>query len=188
MTARGRLATDSVNRFEVVTADGEIRTASAEEHADLFWGMRGGGGSLAAVAGMEIQLYPVSTVYGDFLVYPPALAADILSRWREWIKTVPDEMTSAVKIINFPDMDGVPTMLRGQTAVLVEGCYCGRIEEGANLMQAWRDWQPPMLDAFRPIPFSEVAEISQDPTEGVLNISMMPSRCKIHLGAINLSA
>lgn len=159
------LAADSTRRFEVVTADGQRRTASPDENADLFWGLRGGGGSLAAVTGMEVQLFPVETVYGGFMVYPPALAADILTRWREWIPTLPDEMTTSVKVINLPDMDDVPELLRGQTAVFLSGCHAGPIEEGAALMDSWREWQPPMLDAFRPMPFSQVAEISQDPVE-----------------------
>jgi FAD/FMN-containing dehydrogenase len=159
------LASDSALRFQVVTADGQIRTASADENPDLFWGLRGGGGSLAAVAGMEVQLYPVDTVYGGFMVYPTALAGDVLTRWREWIKTVPDELTTAVKIINLPDMEDVPPLLRGQTAVFLAGCYVGPAETGAALLQPWRDWQEPMLDAFHPMSFRDVGDISQDPTD-----------------------
>jgi hypothetical protein len=159
------LATDSVLSFDVVTADGQPRLVSAGEHPDLFWGMRGGGSGLAVVTGMTVRLYPVETVYGGNLIYPAELANEVLRRWREWIKTVPDEMTSAVKIMNVPDMDIAPPPLRGRTVAFLEGCYCGPLEEGAALIQSWRDWQPPMIDLFGPMPFSQVAQISQDPAD-----------------------
>jgi FAD/FMN-containing dehydrogenase len=159
------LATDSVVSFDVVTADGEERTVSADENPDLFWGLRGGGGSLAAVTAMTVRLFPVQTVYGGVLIYPAPLAADVLRRWRDWIKELPDEMTSAVKIINVPDMDIAPEPLRGQTVAILEGCYCGPLEEGEALIKTWRDWQTPMLDMFGPMPFSQVAQISQDPAD-----------------------
>lgn len=165
------LSADSVRRFEVVTADGEQRTASAAENPDLFWGLRGGGGSLAAVTGMEVRLYPVETVYGGVMVYPPALAAAVLGHWREWIKTVPDEMTSAVKIINMPNLEDVPPPMRGQTFVMVEGCYCGTLTEGEALIDTWRKWQAPLMDSFQPMPFSMVAQISQDPADPMPSFS-----------------
>lgn len=159
------LACDSALSFEVVTADGEIRVASAEEHVDLFWGLRGGGGSLAAVTAMTVRLFPVETVYGGVLVYPAEAAAEVLSRWRDWIAGLPDEMTSAVKIINVPDLDVAPPPLRGKTVTILEGCYCGPLDEGAALVQTWRDWQAPLIDLFDPMPFSQVAQISQDPAD-----------------------
>lgn len=159
------LACDSALSFEVVTADGEIRTASAEEYPDLFWGLRGGGGSLAAVTAMTVRLFPVETVYGGLLVYPAGTATAVLRRWRDWVTTLPDEMTTAVKIINVPDMEDAPPPLRGRTVAILEGCYCGPLDEGAAIIQPWRDWQAPLIDMFGPMPFSQVAQISQDPPE-----------------------
>ncbi|MEZ4519270.1 MAG: FAD-binding oxidoreductase [Chloroflexota bacterium] len=159
------LSADSTLRFEVVTADGEKRTASATENPDLFWGLRGGGGSLAAVTGMEIQLYPVETVYGGSLVYPGVLAGDVFRRWRDWITTVPDEMTTSVRIMNLPDMEFIPPPMRGQTVVMFTGCHCGDLAEGEAMVQEWREWQKPIMDGFRPLPFTQSAEISQDPED-----------------------
>lgn len=159
------LACDSVVDFDVVTADGETLTTSADEHTDLFWGLRGGGGGLAVVTAMTIRLFPVSTIYGGVLVYPAEAAADVLHRWREWLPTLPDEMCSAVKIINVPDMDDAPPDMRGRTLVMVQGCHCGPEDEGAALVQSWRDWRAPLMDRFGPMPFAEVARISNDPTD-----------------------
>lgn len=159
------LAADSVISFEVVTADGLQRAVSAEDNPDLFWGLRGGGGSLAVVTAMTVRLFPVDTVYGGVLVYPDTLAVELLRRWRAWIADLPDEMTSAVKIINMPDLDIAPPPLRGRTVAILEGCYCGSLDEGEALIRSWREWQTPFLDAFGPLPFSRVREISQDPPD-----------------------
>ena len=78
------LSADSVRRFEVVTADGQPRTVSADENADLFWALRGGGGGFAAVTAMETRLYPVTMIFGGNLVYPAALAGQVLRRFRDW--------------------------------------------------------------------------------------------------------
>jgi len=165
------LAADSVNYFELVTADGQLLRASAEENPDLFWGLRGGGSSLGIITGMEIKLYPVSTVYGGFLVYPIETAAGVLTRFREWVESVPEEMTSSVALMNLPPLPMVPEFLRGKSAVMVRGCYCGPVEEGEALIQGWRDWQAPFMDAFRVMPFSEVATISNDPEGPIPGLS-----------------
>ncbi len=159
------LATDSVLAFEVVTADGQLRTVSATEHPDLFWGMRGGGGSLAAVTRMNISLVPVSTVLGGSLIYPAGLAGPLMREWRDWVKSVPDEMTTSVKVMNFPDMEMVPEPMRGQTFAMLSVCYCGDMDDGQTLLRHWHAWQEPLMSSVREMPFADVAEISQDPPD-----------------------
>lgn len=88
------LSADSVNRFELVTADGKIVTASKDENTDLFWGLRGGGGNFGVITGMEIRLYPVTTVYGGNLFYPVQKAKEVFTHYRQWIADAPDELTS----------------------------------------------------------------------------------------------
>ncbi|MCB1376466.1 MAG: FAD-binding oxidoreductase, partial [Rhodobacteraceae bacterium] len=129
------LATDSVQRFEVVTADGEVRTVSRSEHPDLFWGLRGGGGSLAIITSVEMQLYPVTTVYGGNLIYPASMAREVILRYREWIKDAPDALTSSFAIMNFPPIPAVPDFLRGKSVIMVRGCYTGSVEEGEALIR-----------------------------------------------------
>jgi FAD/FMN-containing dehydrogenase len=159
------LAADSAVSFEVVTAEGEQLTASAEENTELFWGLRGGGGGLAIVTAMTVRLFPVEMVYGGGLIYPGEMAADVMRRWRDWLPSLPEEMTSSVKIMNFPDMEIAPPPLRGKTVVMVLGAYCGALDEGKALVDQWREWQAPMMDMFGPMPFAEVAHISNDPTD-----------------------
>jgi hypothetical protein len=165
------LAADSVLAFEVVTADGELRRASATENSDLFWGLRGGGGSLGIVAGMEFRLYPVTTVYGGNLFYPMAQAKAVFRRYREWIANAPDELTSSIVIMNFPSLPIVPEPVRGKSFVMVRGCYAGPVAEGEALLQHWRGWQAPLIDDFKAMPFRAVGSISNDPVEPLPSFS-----------------
>jgi FAD/FMN-containing dehydrogenase len=159
------LAADSVRAFELVTADGNLRRASADQNSDLFWALRGGGGNFGIVTGMEIQLYPVSTVFAGNLIYPVSLAKTIFARYRDWIASAPEELTSSIVIMNFPPIPAVPEFLRGQTAVIIRGCYTGPVKEGQALLQSWLDWQAPIANLWHAMPFSEAGTISNDPKD-----------------------
>ncbi len=161
------LSTDSVTTFEVVTADGALLCASAQENPELYWALRGGGGSFGIVTAMEIRLYPVDTVYGGNLIYPAVQAKEVMQRYREWTRTAPDELTSSVVLMNFPPFPAIPEFLRAKSFVMVRGCYTGPVEEGEDLLKSWRDWQSPLLDDFKVMPFSQVATISSDPVDPV---------------------
>jgi hypothetical protein len=160
------LSADSVRYFDVVTADGRTLHASDTENADLFWGLRGGGGSLGIVTGMSIRLYPVTTIYGGNLFYPVELAPAVFRRYREWIASAPDELTSSIVIMNYPPIPEIPEFLSGKSFVQVRGCCCGPVEQGEALLQSWRGWETqPVIDDFRAMPFSDVATISSDPED-----------------------
>lgn len=159
------LSTDSVNYFEVVTANGEQVKASATENADLFWGLRGGGGNFGVVTGLEVRLYPVTTVYGGNLYYPVDSAREAFTVFRQWIADAPDELTAAYVLMNFPPFPEVPEFLRGQSFVIIRGCYCGPVEQGEALLQLWREWRTPLVDDFKVMPFTDVAAISNDPID-----------------------
>lgn len=165
------LSADNVKRFELVTAVGELIQVSATEYPDLFWGLRGGGGTLGIVTGMEIQLYPVTTVYGGNLYYPAPMAKAVFAHYRRWLESAPDELTSSVALMNFPPIPEMPDFLRGQSFVIVRGCYCGSIADGERLLAHWREWQAPLLDDFKAMPFSEVATISNDPVDPMPGLS-----------------
>ncbi len=159
------LATDSVRYFELVTPDGALVRASATENSDLFWGLRGGGGNFGVITSMEIQLYPVTTVYGGSLIYPVAQANAIFNHYRDWIAAAPDDLTTSIAIMNFPSIPAVPEFLRGQSAIIVHGCYVGDPAAGEALVQPWLDRFPPIANTFHSMPFSDVASISNDPVD-----------------------
>jgi hypothetical protein len=155
-----------------VTGDGRIVRASPTEHPDLFWALRGaGGGTFGVVTGMKIRLHPVTDVYAGNLLYPAEMAADVLARWREWISDVPDEMTSSVVLMNFPPFPEVPEPVRGQSFVILRGCWSGDLAAGAALIDEWRVWAEPSLDMFGPMPFSAAATISNDPVDPMPGMS-----------------
>lgn len=165
------LSADSVRTYELVTADGRQIRASADEHPDLFWGLRGGGGSLGVITRMEIALHPVTMVYAGNLFYPAAMAHEVFARYRDWVPTLPDEMTTSVVLMNFPPLPMVPEPLRGQSFTMVRGCYAGPLEEGAALIDGWRAWRAPAMDMFGPIPFTAAATISNDPLDPTAGVT-----------------
>lgn len=152
--------------FDLVTPDGIRVRASRSSHPEVFWALRGGGaGSLGVVVGMLIRHYPVGDVYAGTLFYPAVMAAEVLRRWRTWVRGVGEELTSAVAIMNFPPLDVVPEPLRGRSFVLVRGCWSGEVEQGKRLIDTWRSWREPVLDLFGPMPFAQADQISNDPTD-----------------------
>jgi len=159
------LSIDSVNCFEVVTADGNIVEASPNQHADLFWGLRGGGGGLGVVTGMEIRLYPITQFYGGNLYYSIDQAPALFARYREWIASAPDELTSSIVIMNYPPLPFFPEPLRSKAIAQIRGAYCGPIEQGEALLKFWREWQTPLIDDFAARPFSDIAKVSNDPVD-----------------------
>jgi hypothetical protein len=178
-------ACDSVRWFDVVTPDGEVRRTSLTDEPDLFRGLRGGGGAFGVVTAMEVDLVPVSTVYAGNLYYPPGLAADIADRYGEWAGEVPDELTSSLVCLNAPPAPAVPEPIRGRSFVVVRGCWCGDLVEGAALIDDWRSQLPPAIDQWGEMPFTECARISADrldPTPAVVAGEWL-ARCDAAVGA-----
>ena len=165
------LASDDVRSFEVVTADGRVQTANADENSDLFWALRGGKGGFAVVTGMEIALHPLEMVYGGNLIYPAAQAPELLRRFRDWIATTPEELTTSIALMNLPPIEDIPEPLRGQSVVMVRGCFCGPLEEGEAHFAKWRAETEPLMDMVGPLPFGQVAMISMDPEGPVPGLS-----------------
>ncbi|HSP46982.1 MAG TPA: FAD-binding oxidoreductase [Clostridiaceae bacterium] len=161
------LSADSVNYFEVVTADGELRKVSRTENSELFWALCGGGGGLGVVTAMEVKLYPIKEIFGGNLIYPKEGAKEILERYREWVKTAPDELTTSLTLANFPDIPMVPEALRGKSVVMVRGAYCGPKEEGEKLIRPWLEWREPLVNMWGTMPFMEVDSISNDPKDPI---------------------
>lgn len=161
-------AAESVGEADVVTADGELVKASADENADLFWGLKGGAGNFGIVTSLDFTLYPHTTVYGGAVYHPVEKASEVLELYASWVSELPDEMTTAVVFLNFPPLPALPEPLRGKSVVAVRGCYCGdHPETGEKLMQPWHELGEPVMEDFRTMPCSEMDSISMDPTDPV---------------------
>jgi FAD/FMN-containing dehydrogenase len=114
MARRYGLATNSVVAIELVNHEGELVRADADQNADLFWALRGGGGSFGIVTAIEMALYPVKELYAGWLIFPMERAGEVLNAWREWVDTVPDEVTSIGRLLQVPPLPDIPEPLRGR--------------------------------------------------------------------------
>ena len=158
-------AADRVRSVEIVTGDGKLRTVTADDDTGLFWGIRGGKGNLGIVTAIEIDLVPVARLYGGAIFYPGDAAGPVLHAWREWVQTVPEEMTSSVALLRLPDIDEVPPPLRGQLSVHLRIAYLGSAEDGERLVAPLRAAATPIVDMVRDMPFTETDSIHMDPVE-----------------------
>jgi FAD/FMN-containing dehydrogenase len=156
---------DHVRSFDVVTADGQLRYVSPESNPDLFWGLRGGKGNFGVVTSVEIDLFPVTRLYGGALFLPGDSAAEVLRTWRDWTRTMPEAMQSALAFIGFPDIDVLPEQIRGRFLGHVRIAFNGSAEAGGRLVRPLREICEPVWDLVGDLPYTRVAEINMDPTE-----------------------
>ncbi|MGH2610557.1 MAG: FAD-binding oxidoreductase, partial [Tepidiformaceae bacterium] len=146
------LACDNLRSADVVTADGRWLRASATEHAELFWGLRGGGGNFGVVTSFEYQLHPVGTMLAGMVIYPIGKAKEFLRLYREVTSTAPDELGSLVALGTLPDGT--------QAAVLLVG-YTGPIADGEKWLRPLREFRPPLVDQLGPSPYAALQGISE---------------------------
>jgi FAD/FMN-containing dehydrogenase len=166
LVRRYGLAANSVTAAELVTPDGNLVRADAGHEPDLFWAVRGGGGSVGVVTALEMTLYPVRKLYAGALFFPLQRAAEVLHAWREWTRTVPDEVTSLGRILRFPPVPEVPEHLRGRAFALVEAACLGDDAAGAEMIRPLRQLGPD-LDTFATIPASALGQLHMDPAQPV---------------------
>ena len=162
LARRYGLAANSVTAVEVVTPDGRLVRADAHHEPDLFWAVRGGGGSMGVVSAIEMMLYPVSRLYAGTLFFPLERSAEVLHTWRQWTDIVPDELTSLGRILRLPPVPEVPQAVRGRAFVLVEAAYLGDAQAGGELLRPLRQLGPE-LDTFAVTPAPALAQLNMDP-------------------------
>jgi FAD/FMN-containing dehydrogenase len=166
MLRRYGLASNSIRAAEVVTADGRQVLADAGSEPDLFWALRGGGGSFGIVTALELELFPVRELYAGVLFWPQERAAEVLEAWRAWTDGVPDEMSSLGRLLNVPPLEQIPAPLRGRSFVVVEAAWLGDETSGAEQLAPLRELAPE-IDTFAMIPPPGLAALHMDPPEPV---------------------
>lgn len=152
---------------EIVTAGGELVRLSPDENADLFWGLRGGGGNFGIVTALEFRLYSVTRVFGGAVFYPVEAAPAVLNRYAEWSAGLRDEVMTAFAFLNLPPLPFLPEPLRGRFVVAVRGCFCGEnLAEGEAIFQPMRaGLGTPVMDTFGELPAAAMDTISKDPAD-----------------------
>jgi FAD/FMN-containing dehydrogenase len=160
------LSTNSVTAIELVTADGRLRRVDHDHDPELFWALRGGGGSFGIVTALEIQLYPIAEVYAGVLFFPWERSSEVLHAWLDWTATVPDEVTSVGRILQFPPLPELPDAIRGRKFAMVDAVVIGDERHGADLLRPLRALGPE-IDTFAPMAPAGIAELHMDPPEPV---------------------
>ncbi len=140
-------ACDNLLSLDVVMADGEMLTASAEQNADLFWAMRGAGANFGIVTSFRYQLHPLDQVLAGMLLYPREQAVDLIAFHREFLVGTPDELDTTVGFLNSPD--GIPL-------VAIIAVYAGPVAEGEQVLQPLRQWGSPIADLIQLMPYTDV--------------------------------
>jgi FAD/FMN-containing dehydrogenase len=152
---RHGLTADNLLSADVVTADGALVRASAEDHADLFWGLRGGGGNFGIVTSFEYRLHAVGpTVLAGVILHPAARAREVLSFYRDFIASAPDELMTIVVLRMAPPAPFLPEKVHGQPVVIIAVCCAGPVEEGERAIAPLRRFGEPLADLIRPTLYS----------------------------------
>jgi FAD/FMN-containing dehydrogenase len=149
------LTIDNLAAADVVTADGTLLRASASEHPDLFWGIRGGGGNFGVVTSFEFQLHPVGPqVLSGLIVHPLDEAPAVLRFYRDFLKRTPDEFVCWVVLRKAPPLPFLPAEWHGREIVVLAVCYAGTIADGERIAKPLRDFGHPIADVIQPHPFT----------------------------------
>lgn len=147
------LTIDNLLSVDLVTADGRFLRCSADEHADLFWAVRGGGGNFGIATSFTFRLHPVGTVVGGLAFWPAERASDLLHFYRQYISSIPDELTTVVGFLVGPPAPFLPESMHGIPLVALGVCYAGDIEEGMRTVRPIKEFGPPGADLIGPMPY-----------------------------------
>jgi FAD/FMN-containing dehydrogenase len=159
------LAASNVEAFEAVTADGRLVRADAAHESDLFWALRGGGGSFAVVTAVELRLFPVAAACAGLLWWPIDAAPDVLQAWRELTASgLPDEFTTMARLMRIPDLPQIPEPIRGRSFVVVDALHLGGPAEADQILAPLRALRPD-TDTVHVMPVREIGHLHMDPEQ-----------------------
>jgi hypothetical protein len=162
------LCANAVRAIELVTADGRHVRADAENEPDLFWALRGGGGSFGIVTAIELELFPITHAYAGVLFYPIDRGDEVLHAWRELTHSqhLPDELTTIGRFLRLPPIPEVPEPLRGQSFVIVEAYHIGDPAQADELLAPLRALGP-LNDTIQTVPMPALSHLHMDPDQAV---------------------
>jgi FAD/FMN-containing dehydrogenase len=159
------LAIDRLRAVELVSADGELLRASAEEHPELFWGLRGGGGNFGVATAFEVNLHSVGTILGGAVFYEATEAEHILQEYARLATAAPDGLSTEALLMLAPPAPFIPPDTQGTPVVAILVCYTGDLREGEQVVAPLRQLATPIADLVAPMPypaifaFTEVGEV-----------------------------
>jgi len=149
------LALDNLLSVDLVTAEGKLVSASKSENADLFWGVRGGGGNFGVATSFEFQLHPVGpVVMAGMVLHRAEDGPALLKFYRDFAKGTPDELTTLVVFLTAPPLPFLPAEVVGTHLVAILGCYSGDVSSGERALSPLREFGKPVADVFQPMPYT----------------------------------
>lgn len=154
MVRKYGLTIDNLLSAEVVTAAGEIVTASAAEHPDLFWAVRGGGGNAGIVTEFTFRLAPVSEILGGELILPAT--REVVRGYLDYVTTAPEDLTTIAHLMHAPPAPHVPQELVGQPVFSILVCWSGDLDAGQEAVAPLRALATPLVDALSPMPYPDI--------------------------------
>lgn len=164
------LAAAGARAFDVVTASGRLVRASATEHADLFWALRGGGGNFGVVVAIELELLPIIDVVAGMLVWDLDRAPEVLPAWNEWSVSAPESATTSLRMMRLPHVPELPPFLRGRRLIVIDGALLTDDEDADALLAPFRGLAPE-IDTFGRIPAVGLLEVHMDPPQPSPSVS-----------------
>jgi FAD/FMN-containing dehydrogenase len=153
LSRRFGLTIDNLLSVDMVLADGSVITASADEHPDLFWAVRGGGGNFGIVTSFRFRLHPVDTVVGGPTFWPIEHAADVLRWYRDFITSAPRELNGFFAFMTIPPAPMFPPELHLKKVCGIVWCYCGEEEQADAVFAPVRAFDAPLLDGIQALPY-----------------------------------
>jgi FAD binding domain len=169
------MQTNNITGLEVVTADGSILWANDTENAELFWALRGGGGSFGIVTALEFTIFPFQDAYAGMLVWDRSETERVLRRWVHWAGDAPDEVTTSFRVLNLPPLPDIPVAFRGRQLVIIDGAVLASDERSVEILAALRELNPE-VDTFGRVPVQALARLHMDPegpTPAVSNTTLL---------------
>ncbi|MCK8671718.1 FAD-binding oxidoreductase [Rhodococcus sp. HM1] len=159
------LSSDYVRAFDIVTGNGEVLHVTPEEHAELFWGLRGGKATLGIVTAVEIELLPVTHFYGGALYFDGSDAAAVAHAWLDWCAELPEHSTTSIAFLQLPPLPQVPAPLAGRLTFAVRFASLADPAEAEALLGRLRAVATPILDGIGTLPFAAIAAVHADPVD-----------------------
>jgi FAD/FMN-containing dehydrogenase len=154
------LTIDDLLAAELVTADGELLRVDANEHPDLFWAIRGGGGNFGVATRFQLRLHDVDTIVGGMMILPAS--TDVIQSFIAEADAASEDLSTIANVMQAPPMPFIAEEHHGKLVIMALMAYAGPVEDGERAIEPFRKMAPPLVDMVKPIPYPEIYPPDQE--------------------------